>query len=313
MDNGYLPGKMPILLADGSSKTLEEIVNNELDVAILTFNTKTNQQESSKILTFKKVFNDKTLLKVKVKSFIRDNKKTNFVICTNEQKIYANKSWIDAEKLSCNMLLQIETLAKKTQYGKITSKGKNVVASTMKNKNDSGVMVSGNRSKNKPVIQGGNGKSLPVPQKLLFDNLGEGWKLEHAVATGKARGSGYPYNYKLDIANTSRKLGIEIDGESHNNPERRAQDIKKTKLLESLGWTILRFKNLEVIKDLQNCLAKIRCPDGNDCPATAKLVSVEDASLNEYFLYNIEIENNNNYYANGILIQGYQELITLEI
>src|SRR5439155_13768066 len=49
-----------------------------------------------------------------------------------------------------------------------------------------------------PSVRGGNGKPLPVPQKMLADALG--WITEHAVPTKIPKGNGYPTCYKLDIA-----------------------------------------------------------------------------------------------------------------
>ncbi|WP_413937143.1 endonuclease domain-containing protein [Nitrospira sp. BLG_1] len=71
------------------------------------------------------------------------------------------------------------------------------------------------------------------------------------------RGSGYPTNYKLDVANVALKVGIEIDGLSHNLIERRAADRKKEEFMASIGWRVLRFTNEEVEKNLDGCVQKV--------------------------------------------------------
>src|SRR5436305_6521878 len=101
----------------------------------------------------------------------------------------------------------------------------------------------------KPSVRGGNGTGLTVPQQILLDALGDDWKAEYVLSLG-VRTPGYPTNYKLDIANPKRKIAIEVDGESHHS--RRASDQKKDAKLASLGWTVLRFWNKDILtwKDL---------------------------------------------------------------
>lgn len=96
----------------------------------------------------------------------------------------------------------------------------------------------------KPSVRGGNGKGLTIPQSLLLEALGKDWIPEYAISLGK-RTIGYPTCYKVDIANIERKIAIEIDGFTHHS--RHEQDIKKDAKLESLGWTVIRFWNKEVL------------------------------------------------------------------
>lgn len=105
----------------------------------------------------------------------------------------------------------------------------------------------------KPIIRGGNGKPLSPAHQMLSDSLCCPWEDEYVVATG-IKGMGIPTNYKIDIANPLRKIGIEVDGNSHCLLSRQAQDRKKEKFLLSLGWKIIRFKNEEVLKKLDECL-----------------------------------------------------------
>lgn len=112
----------------------------------------------------------------------------------------------------------------------------------------------------KPIVRGGNGTGMTKPQQMLFKELKK-HKIytipELAIKTGQKAGSGYPTCYKVDLGLEELKIGIEIDGLSHNLIERRNQDIKKDTFLESLGWKILRFKNKEVLESLDNVTQKI--------------------------------------------------------
>jgi len=52
-------------------------------------------------------------------------------------------------------------------------------------------------------------------------------------------------------------LGIEVDGEVHENDSAKEYDLNRTAELESLGIIILRFKNEEVIKNIAKVKAEI--------------------------------------------------------
>ncbi|RUX21107.1 endonuclease domain-containing protein [Mesorhizobium sp. M2A.F.Ca.ET.042.01.1.1] len=58
--------------------------------------------------------------------------------------------------------------------------------------------------------------------------------------------------YIVDFACPDKKLVVEIDGSQHALAEVSASDAARTAKLESLGWTILRFWNDDVIRDIDN-------------------------------------------------------------
>lgn len=110
----------------------------------------------------------------------------------------------------------------------------------------------------KPPVQGGNGRGLTVPQSLLLKALGDGWVAECAVKTKQPRvKGGYPPAYKVDIADPSRKIAVEVDGSSHNTVANRKKDAKKDGLLRSLGWTVIRVSNGDVLSDVSACASMI--------------------------------------------------------
>ena len=51
--------------------------------------------------------------------------------------------------------------------------------------------------------------------------------------------------YYPDFACHRAKLIIELDGESHTKPRQIAHDEKRTRFLESIGYRVIRFWNLE--------------------------------------------------------------------
>jgi len=96
----------------------------------------------------------------------------------------------------------------------------------------------------KPSVRGGNGHGLTTAQAHLLAILGQGWIAEYVLSLGK-RTPGYPTHYKLDLANPELKVCIEVDGHSHRS--RKQTDLKKEARLASLGWTVLRFWNWDIM------------------------------------------------------------------
>ena len=67
-----------------------------------------------------------------------------------------------------------------------------------------------------------------------------------------------PLNYYIaDFYCYELKLVIELDGDSHLAEEIKKKDIKKQKKLESLGLTVMRFKDEEVFEDIDNVIESI--------------------------------------------------------
>ncbi|AZO48228.1 MAG: DUF559 domain-containing protein [Mesorhizobium sp.] len=58
--------------------------------------------------------------------------------------------------------------------------------------------------------------------------------------------------YIVDFACPTKKLIVELDGSQHASHEVSASDAARTARLEALGWTILRFWNDDVIRDIDN-------------------------------------------------------------
>jgi hypothetical protein len=108
-----------------------------------------------------------------------------------------------------------------------------------------------------PSVRGGNGKGPTAPQLALACALG--WPMEQIVPTraGRTNPDRLPRHYKLDIANPTLRVAIEVDGGSHCGEERKAQDRKKDSFLRSIGWTVLRFSNREVTGDLAACVRTV--------------------------------------------------------
>ncbi len=59
----------------------------------------------------------------------------------------------------------------------------------------------------------------------------------------------------VDFARPLHKLVVEVDGSQHGDADRLAADKERSTKLQALGWTVLRFWNDDVVKDIDNfCL-----------------------------------------------------------
>ncbi|TIQ26311.1 MAG: endonuclease domain-containing protein [Mesorhizobium sp.] len=72
--------------------------------------------------------------------------------------------------------------------------------------------------------------------------------------------------YIVDFACPSKKLIIELDGSQHGRAEVSAADATRTEKLEALGWTILRFWNDDVLRDIDNVCQHIVIEAGLGAP-----------------------------------------------
>jgi very-short-patch-repair endonuclease len=103
--------------------------------------------------------------------------------------------------------------------------------------------------------------------KLLARELRNNATKSEIILWGKLKGRqcyGYDFhrqkpidNYILDFYCHELLLGIELDGYSHELLEVHQKDLKKEKRLNEFGITILRFRDEQVFKDMENVLRAI--------------------------------------------------------
>ena len=56
--------------------------------------------------------------------------------------------------------------------------------------------------------------------------------------------------YIVDFACPAHRIVVEVDGSGHGATEAIVHDRKRDKVLKALGWTVLRFWNDDVLKDI---------------------------------------------------------------
>ena len=68
----------------------------------------------------------------------------------------------------------------------------------------------------------------------------------------------HPFSkFVLDFYCHEKALALEVDGGIHNDPEVRERDINRTFELENLGIKVMRFRNEEVLSNINGVLKRI--------------------------------------------------------
>lgn len=112
------------------------------------------------------------------------------------------------------------------------------------------------------LSRGGNGQ-LTKPQKKLFDKLMEyGFSYlytEYPISTKPVTGMfpSLPPSYKVDIGFPKVKIAIEVDGNSHKSKKWKFLDKRKTEIISSMGWRVLRFTNEDVMSNTDAVVKRI--------------------------------------------------------
>ena len=89
-------------------------------------------------------------------------------------------------------------------------------------------------------------------EKLLWERIRK--KQLHGVRFRRQVSIG---SYVVDFYSPKIRLAIEIDGESHNRESAREYDSIREESITQLGIRFLRFKNNDILKDMENVLRKI--------------------------------------------------------
>ncbi|MSQ80003.1 MAG: endonuclease domain-containing protein [Flavobacteriaceae bacterium] len=83
-------------------------------------------------------------------------------------------------------------------------------------------------------------------QEIRKDKLGVRFRKQHPIDM-----------YILDFYCHRKKMAIEVDSEIRNNPDAKEHDAERSKVLHSIGITILRLSNEEVLKNVKGGLERI--------------------------------------------------------
>ena len=74
----------------------------------------------------------------------------------------------------------------------------------------------------------------------------------------------------VDFACSSHRLILEVDGSQHAEPEASEKDERRDAFLRSGGWTILRFWNDDVLREIDDVCQHIVIAAGLSAAASSK-------------------------------------------
>lgn len=315
-----LPYEIPVICENGQHLPIGKIVEEKLPVKVLTFNHETGEQEYKRVTNFSRTFNTKRCVKINAVQRKKHGERS-FITCTFNHKIWVkDKGYIYAEEVQVGDIIQYETSAVKTQKYRVSPAGKHTLSAVMSDKNKDLDYIKKKRTPHGVKInRGGNGRINDL-QNYFFSKLLGSWEIEGVVAMGKELSAKFhsPNHYKVDILNRELMVAIELDGESHNGAKRKDKDKRKDLVLQELGFKVIRIKNKVLLARFDEIVDAINaqnfdfCFDGIDCPIYLEVTNVTDMLLNEKYVYDITVEDNHNFYANGILVHNCQDISPLQ-
>ena len=89
-------------------------------------------------------------------------------------------------------------------------------------------------------------------EALLWQQLRRGWMGGHRFRRQHPVGQ-----FILDLYCADRKLAIELDGAHHAEEDQALRDEERTAVLRGYGIRVLRFRNEEVLNDLESVITRI--------------------------------------------------------
>jgi very-short-patch-repair endonuclease len=96
-------------------------------------------------------------------------------------------------------------------------------------------------------------KKATDAEKVLWYHLSS-----RNIEGAKFRRSQQIGNYIVDFVCFEKKLIIEVDGGQHNEPQNKAKDEERTRVLKKKHYTVLRYWDNDVLQNTDGVLENIR-------------------------------------------------------
>lgn len=312
------PGDTPILLSDGTTKSIKDIVEGTESLpTVLSYDIATKRQIVKRVVGVKKTLLQKRTVRIVARrvAYGADGQRLapltekvrfgyRYLVCTEDHRLFKfDGTEVRASNVRPGDRLHLESSAPQVQSFnhrvKHSMKGRKALRDGIESRD-----MRHTNNKGTPLVRGGNGKGLTVPQRALLEALGPDWQAEFVVSTnGGRRLGGLPTHYKIDVAHSGCRVAIEVDGESHRSLVRKEADDRKDAFLIANGWQVFRFTNLHVVRNA----ALIASQMPTACPVEAEVIDVEEWPINDYYVYDLSVEDTHTYYANGLLVHNCQD------
>jgi len=88
--------------------------------------------------------------------------------------------------------------------------------------------------------------------------------------------------YIVDFACAAKKLIVEVDGSQHAESDGAHRDATRDRRLADLGWTVLRFWNDDVLRDIDGVCRHVVTTVGLTAENAARQAVLQGGSLQEH-------------------------------
>jgi len=107
--------------------------------------------------------------------------------------------------------------------------------------------------KNNPDKTAWRLSNISYPEKLFIEYIeSKGLNKKYSIIREYS-----VFPYFIDFAFVNQMVAVEIDGSQHLLPERKESDDKKDKLLNELGWLVIRISEKEIKTNVEEVFNKI--------------------------------------------------------
>ncbi|SHE35667.1 Very-short-patch-repair endonuclease [Seinonella peptonophila] len=94
----------------------------------------------------------------------------------------------------------------------------------------------------------------PIEEKMYFALKRRGYKVITQYQT---------CGYEVDLVLRKHRIAIECDGyQHHHTAEQRKRDQKKSRILRSNGWKVIRLSGKEIYHKIDHCIEKVQLQIG---------------------------------------------------
>lgn len=306
-------GLTPVTMADGHQIAIQDVVAQRLVGPALSYDESTGKNVRRRITGWHKLLVTKPMVRVVVRTRTSTDGQSSlpvhYLVCTEDQGVWTPAGWRTAGSLHVGDVVVVESttprhthsddpFANKVKHG---TAGRLRLGELIRQRNQSGTCGS-NRNCGAIVQRGGNGTGMSSVERVVALKLGDGWQWNHPVAPADGT---RPFHYKIDFARPDLKLGVEVDGSSHNLKTRKAADRRRDQRLAARGWRVVRITNSEALR-ITACelLTRLGLPA---CPVEADVIGVESWLPKDAYVYDIDVEGTHTFYADGIVVHNCQD------
>lgn len=146
----------------------------------------------------------------------------------------------------------------------------------------------------------------------LLRSMGLSPKAQYSIPNGN--GGRGERSFYVDWALPKDKIVIECDGSAWHKKEHEARDLKRQKKIEDQGWTVLRFSEKAILKNLASVSKEVHAVLANHRGeyefTEVDVVSTEQRPLRKARTrYNLAVDEDESYIVAGVVVHNCRSII----